>query len=111
LELAISITSVALRNEPTGAATDFRADVVAVAKRDLTPGDMLDGEGGHAVWGKLMLAADSLAQACLPVGLAHEAKVVRAIKKGSRISYDDVELNESEALKLRNEMERSIPNE
>jgi predicted homoserine dehydrogenase-like protein len=111
LELPISIVSAALRNEPTGAATGFRADVVAVAKRDLRPGDMLDGEGGHAVWGKLMPAADSLEQACLPVGLAHEAKVVKAIKKGSRISYDDVELNESEALKLRNEMERSISNE
>jgi predicted homoserine dehydrogenase-like protein len=40
------ILSVALRGEPTGAPLAFRGDVVAVAKRDLRPGDTLDGEGG-----------------------------------------------------------------
>ena len=34
LELGISVASVALRNEPTGQATGFRADAVATAKRD-----------------------------------------------------------------------------
>jgi predicted homoserine dehydrogenase-like protein len=47
LELGISVASVVLRGEPTGAPFDFRADVAAVAKRDLKPGDMLDGEGGY----------------------------------------------------------------
>jgi hypothetical protein len=34
--------------------------VVATAKRDLAEGEMLDGEGGYTVYGKLMPAADSL---------------------------------------------------
>ena len=38
LELGISVASAALRNEPTGAPTGFRSDVVATAKRDLKAG-------------------------------------------------------------------------
>jgi predicted homoserine dehydrogenase-like protein len=45
--LGVSIASVALRGETTGAAHDFRADVAAVAKRDLAAGETLDGEGGY----------------------------------------------------------------
>ena len=56
LELNISILSAALRGEATGAPTAFRGDVVATAKRDLRAGEVLDGEGGACVWGKLLPA-------------------------------------------------------
>ena len=46
----------------------FRADVVATAKRDLAAGEMLDGEGGETVWGRLMPAAAALAEDGLPIG-------------------------------------------
>ena len=52
LELGMSVASAALRNEPTGAPTGSRSDVVATAKRALKAGEMLDGEGGFCVWGK-----------------------------------------------------------
>ena len=35
------------------------------------PGEMLDGEGGYTVWGKLLPAATSRAMGGLPLGLAH----------------------------------------
>ncbi len=50
LETGISIASVALRGEPTGVPAGFNADVVAVAKKDLEPGEVLDGEGVFCVW-------------------------------------------------------------
>ena len=53
----ISVLSAALRGEPTGQPQACRGDVAAVAKRDLRAGEMLDGEGGYTVWGKLMPAA------------------------------------------------------
>jgi len=59
LEVGVSVASVALRGEPTGVATCWNADVVATAKRDLAPGELLDGEGGYTVWGKLQPAAKS----------------------------------------------------
>ena len=58
LEVGMSVASVALRGEATGVATCWNADVVATAKRDLKPGELLDGEGGYTVWGKLLPADD-----------------------------------------------------
>src|SRR5438874_489699 len=66
LELGISVASAALRREPTGCATGWRGDCVATAKRVLRAGEVLDGEGGYTVWGKLMPAADSLAKRAPP---------------------------------------------
>ena len=106
LEVGVSVASVALRGEPTGVATCWNADVVATAKRDLQPGDMLDGEGGYTVWGKLMPADKSMQMGGLPLGLAHQVKVVRAVKKGQSLSWADVAMDTSTpAYKVRNEME------
>src|SRR3954447_14074460 len=60
LELGVSVASVALRGEPTGAPSGFHSDVVATAKRDLKQAEVLDGEGGFCVWGKQIPAARSL---------------------------------------------------
>src|SRR3990172_3481754 len=90
LELGISVASVGLRREPTGCATGFRADAVATAKRDLNPGERLDGEGGYTVYGKLMRAADSIAMGGLPLGLAHGVKLARAVAKGGALTWNDV---------------------
>lgn len=108
LELNISILSAALRGEPTGCATAFRGDVVATAKRSLKAGDRLDGEGGFTVWGKLMPARDSLALGGLPIGLAHDVRLVRAVAAGQPICWHDVEIPDSasEAQQLRQAMER-----
>jgi len=107
LEVGLSVASVALRGEATGVATGWNADVVATAKRDLAPGEMLDGEGGYTVWGKLLPAATSLKIGGLPLGLAHDVKVVRAVRKGQSLTWDDVAMDTStHAWKIRNEMER-----
>jgi predicted homoserine dehydrogenase-like protein len=109
LELGISVLSAALRGEPTGSSRVFRGDAVAVAKRDLAPGDMLDGEGGYTVWGKLLPAAKSLAVKALPIGLAHGIKVTRPIRAGSVVSQDDVEeLLDGQVMKLRQEAESLV---
>ena len=50
LELGVSVASVGLRREPTGAPAGWHGDVVATAKRDLPAGQALDGEGGYGVW-------------------------------------------------------------
>jgi predicted homoserine dehydrogenase-like protein len=106
MELNISVLSAALRREPTGQPRDFRGDVVAVAKRELHPGEILDGEGGYTVWGKLMPAADSLVAGALPIGLAHQVKLVRGVAHGSIVRWCDVETNIKDATILaRREME------
>jgi predicted homoserine dehydrogenase-like protein len=106
LEVGMSVASVALRGEPTGVATCWNADVVATAKRDLAPGEMLDGEGGYTVWGKLLPAERSMRLGGLPLGLAHNVKLVRAVKKGQSLCWADVAMDTStHAYQLRAEME------
>jgi predicted homoserine dehydrogenase-like protein len=106
LELGVSVASVGLRREPTGVATCFNADVIATAKRDLKPGEMLDGEGGYTVFGKLFPARKSLAQGNLPLGLAHKLKLVRPVAKDQSLTWADVAVDESlSAYQIRREME------
>jgi predicted homoserine dehydrogenase-like protein len=106
LELGISVASVALRREATGAATGWRGDCVATAKRALKAGETLDGEGGYTVWGKLMTARDSAAKKALPIGLAHKVKLKRDIPEGATVGWDDVDYDAtSQAVQVRREME------
>ena len=110
LEVGVSVASVALRQEPTGVAMNWNADVVATAKRDLRPGELLDGEGGYTVWGKLLPAATSKKMGGLPLGLAHGVKVIRPIAKGQSLCWDDVTMDTStHAYQIRREMEAFIP--
>src|SRR5262245_9757065 len=106
LEVGISVASVGLRGEPTGCATGWRADAVAVAKKDLNEKEILDGEGGYTVVGRLMPAEASLAQGCLPLGLAHNVKMLKPVAAGQAIRWSDVACDASlPAVKLRREME------
>jgi len=113
LEVGISVASVGLRAEPTGCAVAWNADAVAVAKKSLKEGEILDGEGGYTVVGRLMPAADSLAQHCLPLGLAHGWRLVRPVPAGEPLRWDHVAFDaNATAVRVRREMEglyRSSP--
>ncbi|MCC7347279.1 MAG: flagellar biosynthesis protein FlgA, partial [Variibacter sp.] len=109
LELGISVASVALRGEPTGAPTGFRSDVVATAKRDLKAGEVLDGEGGFCVWGKQAPADVSLAQGALPLGLAHGIALKRDMREGECLAWADVAYDAQDAaVQARRAMEREF---
>ena len=106
LELGVSVASVALRREPTGCPTSFSADVVSVAKRDLKAGEMLDGEGGSTVWGKIVPAELSLKQKALPIGFASGIALRNSIAQGSVLTWDDVEYTDTnDVFRLRKQME------
>jgi predicted homoserine dehydrogenase-like protein len=109
LEVGISVAAVGLRREPTGCATGFRADVVATAKRDLKAGEILDGEGGYTVYGKLVPAEDSLRLGGLPLGLAHGVKLLNPVASGQAVRWPDVQVDaSSDAVKVRREMEQAF---
>ena len=112
LELGISVASIGVRGESTGAPVCWHGDVVATAKRDLVAGEMLDGEGGFTVYGKLLPASESLALGGLPLGLAHGVKVIRPVKAGSAVSWADVAFDaNATAVNFRREMERVFAHE
>ena len=108
-ELGISIASAVLRGEATGATDFFIADVATAAKKNLKSGDILDGEGGYTVYGRLVQAEESLKNKYLPMGLSRNAGVVRAVAKDSIMTYDDVKLDESQfSYKLRKAVEEEF---
>ena len=109
LELAVSVASVAIRAEPTGAATCFNADCAAVAKRDLAVGEMLDGEGGYTVSGGLLPSVSSVRQGNVPLGLAHNVPLIRPVKAGTAITWDDINIDRTtDAYRLRSQMEEQL---
>jgi len=73
----------------------------ALARRMLN-GEILDGEGGYTVYGKLFPSEKSTGLGSLPLGLAHNVKLVKPIKAGQSLTYADVVMDESlTAVKLR----------
>jgi len=107
LEVGISVASVALRGEPTGVATGFHADVVATAKRDLRAGEVLDGEGGYTVHGKLLPAKRSISLGGVPLGLAHDLPLVRDVPAGQVLTWADVRIDPAQtAYRIRRDMEQ-----
>ncbi|MFZ0988214.1 MAG: SAF domain-containing protein [Xanthobacteraceae bacterium] len=105
LELSISVLNAALRGEPTGSCRAWRGDAVAVAKRTLKAGEMLDGEGGYTVYAKLIPAAKSLERGALPIGLAHHVTLTRDVSAGEILTAADVALDANqEPVRIRREM-------
>jgi len=106
LELGISVASIAVRQEATGATGAWHGDVAATAKRALKAGEKLDGEGGFTVYGKLIPTATSLRQAALPIGLAHHMVLKRDIAAGQVVSWNDVDFDATQqAVRVRREQE------
>ncbi len=111
LELGISVLSAVLRGEATGQAQTFNADVMSTAKRDLRVGEVLDGEGGYCVWGKLAPAATSMATGALPIGLTNGVRMKRSVDAGQTVRWSDVEIDESSpTVQIRRTMERRFGN-
>ncbi len=107
LELNISIANAALRGVATGSPVGFYADVVATTKKDLRAGEVLDGEGGYTVWGKLVSAESSVAGGMLPVAMAHHVTLRNDIPKGGVVRWEDIIVDDSlkQAIELRRETE------
>jgi predicted homoserine dehydrogenase-like protein len=106
LELGMSVAAAGIHGIATGAPRNFHADLKTVAKRDLVPGDILDGEGGDLGFGKMCPATESLKGNYLPMGISNGAKVTKAVAKDTVVTYDDVALDETKmAYKIRKQME------
>ena len=69
-------------------------DTIAVAKKDLSAGDTLDGIGGFACYGLLENYDVSRNIKALPMGVSDGCKLIRAVPKDQPVTYDDVELPE-----------------
>jgi len=107
IETPMSIAEAALLGRATAAARPTPvADVIAVAKRDLRAGDVLDGSGGKNVRAIVERAEVARAERFLPEGLAYRVPLRRDVAQGEPITYDLVDLSDdSLAVRLRREQD------
>ena len=98
VEAVLSIGEVMVDGQPSLAPRAWKADVSAMAKRDLVAGERIDGIGGEHVYGDAVPAAEARAGRELPIGLASAATLVRDVAKGTAITYDDVTLDDSRTI-------------
>jgi len=96
MEAPLTAAWAAIYHEPTGAPIGAPvADVFAVAKRDIKTGEKLDGSGGYTVYGLIDRAEIVRGENLLPLGLSYGVPTVCDIPKGTPITYDMVEPDES----------------
>ena len=80
VETPLSIAQAALLGASAGRPRETpTSEVLAYAKRDLQPGDTLDGSGGRLVYGLIDRAETLRSQALLPLGLTYGARVRQPI--------------------------------
>ncbi len=107
VETGLSVARACLLGQGHCTASGFVADVVAVAKTDLAPGTRLDGMGGATVWGRLLPATQALAAQALPLGMAQNIALIRAVAAGQTITWKDVDVPVNDGIAmLRLEMDR-----
>jgi predicted homoserine dehydrogenase-like protein len=92
LQVASTIGRAALGGDATVAPLDGPVcEVVAIAKRDLRAGDVLDGVGGFQAYGLIDNAAAARATDALPMGLSEGARLLRDVPKDAVVRLADVE--------------------
>ncbi len=99
IEAPRTIVTTVLDGTPALQAAHWVAEVVAVAKQDLAPGDVLQGIGGDHVRGMTYPAAE--ADSLLLLGLAEGATVTRPVRAGEPVPADAVEVVDSTIARLR----------
>ncbi len=108
LETPISVARAYFDKIPTIAPLSGRpsTEVITIAKRDLKAGEYLDSIGGYTVYGSLETYNKAKEENLVPIGLINEnTRVIKDIKMGHTISYDDLALDNSYICKLRREQD------
>ncbi|WP_045856651.1 NAD(P)H-dependent oxidoreductase [Teredinibacter purpureus] len=80
-------------------------DAIAIAKRDLAPGDVLDGLGGFDCYTEIENFDTSRRENLLPMGVSSGCTVIKSVAADTALTYDDVALPSGRFIdELRQEM-------
>jgi predicted homoserine dehydrogenase-like protein len=108
VEVPMSVARAIVQGRPTGNLRGGPvAELIAVAKRHLRPGDELDGGGGYTVYGLSERVEVARRDNLLPFGFAYSGRVRRPVAADEPLSWDDVEVDVSTPLHaMRSEQNR-----
>ena len=94
VETPYSVVRACLYGEATGTAGDrLLTEVIAVAKKNLKAGEILDGGGGYTVYGLVERAEVARDEGLLPLGFAHGIPVLRDIPRDTPLRQEDVRVD------------------
>jgi predicted homoserine dehydrogenase-like protein len=108
VEAVLSIGEVMIDRQPSLAPIVWNADVSAMAKRDLKVGEKIDGIGGEHVYGDAVPAAEAQAGRELPIGLASAGTLIRDVAKGTAVTYDDVQLDDTKTIVILRKLQDAL---
>ena len=110
LEAPITIANIVLHQKETLNHKIFPvAETIAIAKRDLEVGDVIDGLGMFTIYGMIEKASFDYEQGLVPMGLTVGGKIVIPVKMGTAIRYEDIALKEDDLIyKLRREQDKLV---
>jgi predicted homoserine dehydrogenase-like protein len=95
VEAPLSVARAILDRESSLFSPSLLAEVCSMAKKDLQPGEKIDGIGGYTVRGYADIAEAARRDNFVPIGLIQNAIVQKPIKVGEFITYDDVQVDEN----------------
>lgn len=95
MEAPFSIARAVLLGDATAAPLGNPVvDVIALAKRRLQPGEILDGPGGYTVYGQCENSDIVRSEELLPLGVSEGCEVIRAVEEDQPLTYKDVRIPE-----------------
>lgn len=93
LEIPITVSRAVLLGDATVTPIGRPyCDAIAIAKKDLKAGDILDGIGGYSNYSLIDNFETSLAENLLPMGVSAGCKMLKDVPADTPLSYSDVEL-------------------
>lgn len=99
METAVSIGDCVLDARPTIAPVGAPvAEVITVAKRDLSSGTRLDGIGGYDSYGQIDTVAG--AEGILPMGLVDKGQLTRDVRVDEPVTFDAFEFDDNPLVTL-----------
>lgn len=100
IEVPLTCASCVLYGESSGhPGPKLVSECIAVAKRDLKAGEILDGIGEYSYRGSIDRAETAAAENLLPLGLAKGYRLRRDVGKDEALAYDMVEIDSDSPLR------------
>jgi len=106
VEAPLTIAKILVDGQSSFACTSRMTEVVAATKKVHQAGDIFDGIGGYSMRAVADRKEDAVRDNLVPIGLLQGARAKREIPVGTLVTWDDVEIDESQVIvALRREMD------
>jgi len=89
IETPIAVAEAVIYGEPTVTAKSMYSEVVAMAKRDLKPGETVGSIGSADIFNKIYTYQEARQKKAIPMGIAPGGKVIGTVKKGEMLTEEN----------------------